>query len=369
MHSKNWSVFLKLSASLIHIRVFALFVWWIFFNIPGSYHSQGLTVLEILNSFTSTMQMHENPPSYQKPAFLLEYLSKKAFDTHLNRMYNRQVDWSSIQFVIEMHCVYLMLSVSTSINFVVSSFLCTLIRQSQKSCSIVLQVSYEVIRLDNIWVHPYSLHYDIQTNNMYFSDLLNRSIHRINFNDNQFFAASIENGIAPSFIIPSRGRPNRFIISDQRTISEIEWNGSDSIAKVVREIFSVEAGEEFENNNFNIAKASPHTCQFYGGTFRGILCSSEPGKIASLYDYSKLTGVKRLVKDLKISGGLDWNIAKNLFYHVESCELLIREYDWNPITGDISELKVVRIDICGFSIRKLKQVGKKWKIWKIKYFF
>lgn len=187
-----------------------------------------------------------------------------------------------------------------------------------------------------LFVHPYSLHYDLQTNNIYLSDLLNATIHRYEFNTNQNFVASIENGAAPSFIIPLRGESNQFLISDKHTVSIVEWNGIDSVAWIVREVFSVETDEEFANNNWNIQKASP-TCTFYGGTFRGIICSPESGAIASFYMYTKSNGVQRLVNELKVAGGIDWNLYENLFYLIDSCNLTIREYDYDPVTGNICE--------------------------------
>lgn len=157
----------------------------------------------------------------------------------------------------------------------------------------------------------------------------------MDLNTNETYSASIENDIASTFIIPLEGRENQFVISNERTVSIIEWDGVDTTARVIQELFSVETGEMYANNNWNIAKASPITCQFYGGIFRGNLCSNESGAIASLYTYSNVRGVERLVSDLKISGGLDWNVDKSLFYHIDSCNLTIREYYWDPISGNI----------------------------------
>lgn len=191
----------------------------------------------------------------------------------------------------------------------------------------MFQVNYEVIPLTSkLFVHPYSLHYDLPTNNIYFSDLLNASIHRYDFNTNQDFVASA----APTFIIPLRGKNNQFLISDTHTVTVVEWNGVDSVARIVREVFSVETTEE---TNWNIAKASP-TGLFYGGTFRGIICSPEPG---ALYRYTTPNGVQRLVKDLKVTGGIDWNLYENLFYLIDSCNLTIREYNYDPVSGNICE--------------------------------
>lgn len=203
------------------------------------------------------------------------------------------------------------------------------------SLTFEFKVSYEVVPLSpEMWVHPYSMHYDHQTNNLYFSDLVDRKIHRFDLNENRDYPATIENDIASTFIIPLKGFSDRFLVSDKHTVTIVQWNGRDPIARIVQETFTLETAAKYAGNNWNIAKASPHG-QFYGGTFRKVTCSRSPGAIAGLYKYTKSKGVKRLANCLKVSGGIEWNSKENLFYHTDSCNLVIREYDWNPKTGDI----------------------------------
>lgn len=157
----------------------------------------------------------------------------------------------------------------------------------------------------------------------------------------QDYVASIENGAAPTFIIPLRRKYDQFLISDKHKATLIDWNGIDPIAKIAREVFMVESGE---NTNWNIGKSSP-SCKFYGGTFREVICSSDLDAIASAYMYTKLRGVKRIVKYMKVAGGIDWNIQESFSYLIDSCNRVIREYDWEPNTGKICEyldLKIAR---------------------------
>lgn len=132
------------------------------------------------------------------------------------------------------------------------------------------------------WAQPYSLHYDAPTNSLFFSDYVDRTIHRFDLDENHVYTASIENDFASTFIIPLKGFKHRYIVSDKLTVTVIEWNGKESVARIVRDEFSVAQTGKYKSNNWNIAKASP-SCKFYGGTFREELCSQNPGGTALLY--------------------------------------------------------------------------------------
>lgn len=198
-----------------------------------------------------------------------------------------------------------------------------------------LQVSYEVTPLTPpLYVHPYSLHYNVPTNNIYFSDLMAKTINRFDLNENRSYSASLEKGIAPTVVIPIEGYSDRFVVSNNHTITIVQWNGVDPIARFIQDIFTVETDQKYMTNNWNAIKVAPN-CQLYGGTFRKELCSGMPGDIAALYKYSSSCGVKTLANGFKAAGGLEWNIYDNLFYYLNICDLSLLEFDWNPHTGDI----------------------------------
>lgn len=181
------------------------------------------------------------------------------------------------------------------------------------------------------------MHYDIGTNNIYFSDIIGRMIHRFDLNEYQDYPANIENNISPSYIIPLEGYADRYIVSDSHTVTIIDWNGKDPIAKVRQQTFTVETDEKYATNVWNIAKISP-SGQYVGGTFRKEICSSTPGDIAGLYQYTPEHGVKLLANNFKVAGGLDWNVEKELFYLVDSCNFVINEYKWDRKTGNLRKL-------------------------------
>lgn len=167
----------------------------------------------------------------------------------------------------------------------------------------------------------------------YFS--VNHAINRYDISKHKVYSASVE-GIQPvSFIVPLEKCSNRFVIGNRLSVKIIEWNGKDSEAKVVKELFNVKQVEDNADNYWSIAKPSPN-CDLVGGTFRGTMCGRNRSLVdGGFYRYSKQHSLTRIFDDQGLSAGFDWNLDENLFYHIDTCKLALEEYDWDPKTGKI----------------------------------
>lgn len=120
-----------------------------------------------------------------------------------------------------------------------------------------------------------------------------------------------------------------------RRIVIIEWDGKSPTTKFIRVALEIEKEAKYVGNRFNDAKADP-TGRFYGGTMRREECGNIfDATDGALYKYSKDEPVKTLMDKVSVSNGLAWNEDKRKFYYIDSCALNVREYDWNPKTGDI----------------------------------
>lgn len=160
-------------------------------------------------------------------------------------------------------------------------------------------------------------------------------------NENKVYSASVE-GIQPvSFVIPLEKCCNRFAIGDGLSVNIMEWNGKDSKVKIVKELFNVKKFEHNAANFWSIAKPSPN-CDLFGGTFRGNMCGGNGSSIGNggFYKYSKCCGATQLFDDQGLSAGFDWNLNKNLFYHIDTCKFELQEFDWDPKMGKIRELNI-----------------------------
>lgn len=195
-------------------------------------------------------------------------------------------------------------------------------------------MSYEIIPISrDAFNHTYSPHFCEETQSLYFVDFLsqNRILNRYDLRKKRIYSTTIEGNQVPAFFIPLKGRPNQFAGGIERTVKIINWNGIDSIATTSQHLFTVEKSSKYDGNYWNSAKASPWH-KFYGGTYRSEICSFSSAANGSLYAFSKKIGVVRLLKNEKVASEIEWNVKEKKVYHVDSCNGVIREFDYDPTT-------------------------------------
>lgn len=186
-------------------------------------------------------------------------------------------------------------------------------------------------------------HWDSETQSLYYVDIYKKefSIHRHDAKENKIYSASIEGEPYVSYIIPVAGTTNFFVVGIGRRVGIIQWDGKSSEAKLVRIVFEVDQSDTLQNSAINDGKADP-AGRIYCGTVR------QDGKLNSfddifenenytcgLYRYDNKNGVVQVRDRVRLSNGLAWNKKKNTFYYVDSCDLNIKEFDYDPSTGDI----------------------------------
>ena len=138
------------------------------------------------------------------------------------------------------------------------------------------------------------------------------------------------------FILPVRQNglkyKNHYAIGNKHDVILIEWDGKSKNACIVRTLFSIEPNDE--SSTLDCARTDRFG-RYYGGTFSmEEFCSSPANK--SFYRHSIETGVERIFGGLLGTSGIAINENANKLYHVGLCSLIISEFDWNPLTGDIS---------------------------------
>lgn len=177
-------------------------------------------------------------------------------------------------------------------------------------------------------------HYSLEKNSVYFVDILDGTVNRYDLKENTIYSARIQNeNTSVSFVIPVAGKEDEFIIGADRRILLIKWNGLSGEAIVLKNLGEVDKNSP--DNRFNDAKADPQGrlfCGTMGSEEKFDLCKN---KLGSLFRFEYSTGAKILKSDIGISNGLAWNERTNKFYYIDSLALDIKEYDFDPITGDI----------------------------------
>jgi len=190
-------------------------------------------------------------------------------------------------------------------------------------------------------------HWDEITQSLYYNDIYGKeaTILRYDFKENKTYSATIDGEPIVSFIIPVANSvdhyADRYAVGIGRRVGIIQWDGKSSHGKLLHIGFEVEEDDKYKNNRFNDAKADP-IGRFYGGTMRfeelGDLFEVAGG---SFYQYTKGEGVKTLLQNIYVSNGLAWNEDIHKFYYIDSVKLDVKEFDYDPMSGDISNPRVV----------------------------
>lgn len=145
------------------------------------------------------------------------------------------------------------------------------------------------------------------------------------------------------------GATNEFAIGIGRRIGVITWDGCSNTTKVTRVVGEVEQGERFKTNRFNDGK-----CDQFGRLYAGTMRLEECGDIfdaaeGNFYKYENETKSFDWLKGkIGVSNGLAWNYTTNKFYYIDSCELDVKEFDYDPESGEISnERRVIDFRVGG----------------------
>lgn len=192
-------------------------------------------------------------------------------------------------------------------------------------------------------------HWDAEKQSLYYVDILKNefSIHRYDLGENKTYSAIVEGESYVSFIIPLAETTDQFAVGIRRRVGVIQWDGKSAEAKVLRIVFEVEQSEP--DNAFNDAKADP-AGRFFGGTIRtgGKLDSfadifTKSTYTSGLYRYDAKNKVVQLRANVRLSNGLAWNEKKNKFYYIDSCDLDVKEFDYDPVTGNLCKYRPFRL--------------------------
>lgn len=186
-------------------------------------------------------------------------------------------------------------------------------------------------------------HWDEYTQSLYYNDI-DGVIFRYDYQENKVYSATIDGESTIGFIIPvanttKTSELDEYALGLGRRVGIVHWDGLSNKAIIGPIAFEVE--REKDNNRFNAAKADP-VGRFYGGTMRsekvaGIFEVAD----GSLYKYIKGDGVYEILNNIFISNGLAWNEEDNKVFYIDSGKFDVKEYDWDPSTGDFCECAVI----------------------------
>jgi len=184
-------------------------------------------------------------------------------------------------------------------------------------------------------------HWDESQQSLYYCDVYGNesSILRYDYNENKVYTAGIDGEYVVPFIIPVANSSDKYAVGLGKRVGIVTWDGKSS--KATLDSIAFEVDSEKSDNRFNAAKADP-SCRFYGGTMLSEKVA-DPSKSAAgkVFKYEKGNGVNEVLDNIYISNGMAWDEHNNKFYYIDSGKFDVKEYDYDPNTGDIYNERVI----------------------------
>lgn len=184
----------------------------------------------------------------------------------------------------------------------------------------------------NIGTRP---HWDEATQSLFYTDIYgtDATILRYDVKEEKVYAATVDQEPVVSFIIPVANTTDKYAIGIGQRVGIIHWDGKSTKACLESIAFQVDQGKN--GTRFNDAKADPMG-RFYGGTMRlealGSLFEIAAG---TFYRYTREEGSTPLINNCFISNGMTWDVKNNKFYYIDSGIMDVKEYDYDPNSGNI----------------------------------
>ncbi|XP_053604628.1 regucalcin-like isoform X2 [Plodia interpunctella] len=199
-------------------------------------------------------------------------------------------------------------------------------------------MSHKVTKITEPVVLGEGPHWDERVQALYFVSIHEQTIHKYVPATKEHTRTKLNGRVG--FIVPVEGRTDQFVVGVELKFLLVQWDGkNNSEAKLLKELCEV---DQQTKNRLNDGKADPR-----GRLYAGTMGHEEPPGVfvqeaGSLFVLERASARARtLAARVGISNGLAWDERNRAMYYVDSMDKHIRKYDWDPDTGNISNMTYV----------------------------
>lgn len=190
--------------------------------------------------------------------------------------------------------------------------------------------------------YPQSPFYDIETDSVYFVDLLGTLLYRYSRQNDQVVSVTVAGVSHPGFFMPLQGSRNQYATSTGNVVVIVNWNGRSNTGTIDRTVLNV-------TQNTWIHRPLPlPNGKFYVGNYGHQYCNEAPTK--NLYEYTNRDGLEEKATHFVSTVGM--TLVNNVLYQLDACTKILWGFDCNPCTGQLCKkiylLSFIRVLIFNF---------------------
>jgi len=181
-------------------------------------------------------------------------------------------------------------------------------------------------------------HWDHRTQKLYFVDINNQYIRRLDPATGVVTNAYIANGTV-GVVVPVDDTIDQLVAGVGQDLVLVTWTGDTDESEVPVEILSPLDSAEIQTrvNDGKVDSAG----RFWLGTMGEDANGQSIPNIGSFYRVDDDLKPVKEITPVSISNGLAWNIEDDTFYYIDSPTRQVAAYDYNPNTGEICNRRIV----------------------------
>ncbi|EFA03135.1 regucalcin [Tribolium castaneum] len=200
-------------------------------------------------------------------------------------------------------------------------------------------MSPKIERLTESFLLGEGPHWDVATQSLYFLDCIRQNLVKYNPATNKVTTASAAPK-QPTFIIPVQGKSGQFIISLDKELAIINWDGQSDKFSIVRKLCVADGGPGTAQNKFNDGK-----CDSSGRLWAGTLNIDKEDEdktlpLGTLYSFDSKRGLKGHVNQVRLTNGIAFNDQTKKMFYIDTLKGTVDQFDFDVTNGEISNRKV-----------------------------
>jgi len=164
-------------------------------------------------------------------------------------------------------------------------------------------------------------------------DIFGKAVHRYVPATGENAKVTVDAGPV-SLVVPVANEPNKYLISVERDVHIMEWDGKSSTPQKLKKLYTVD--DHCKTNRINDGK-----CDSKGRLWAGTMgYEPAPGKLdakkGTLYSFDLKGNVVKHFDEIDIANGLAWTSDNSTFYYIDSFSYRVDVFDFNDVTGTLS---------------------------------
>ncbi|XP_076260562.1 regucalcin-like isoform X2 [Rhynchophorus ferrugineus] len=203
--------------------------------------------------------------------------------------------------------------------------------------------SFKIVPITDPLQHTEGPHWDHKNSILYYVDTFQATAYRWNSKTNAVTYQKFDGRNSIGTITPIKDRDGQFIVSSDRYIYHLEWDGQENNTGVIKELFLVEPTKP--KNQFNDGKADINGTLWLGTLTREPDLSVSPsgGNLyqMALCSHPSHKQYEERIAGTTISNGLCWSCNNNHFFYIDSAKKTIDKYKFDVNTGSLGEKETI----------------------------